>query len=210
MPAAIEWLGHDAFRLRGAGKVVYVDPYQLEQRHQPPADLILVTHDHFDHLDAGAIDLLRTPETVVAGPAGVVAQLPGSIEVKPGEERELAGLRVRVLPAYNVNKFRSPGEPFHPRGQGVGYLVELEGETVYHTGDSDPIPEMAGLQPDVALVPVSGTYVMTAEEAAEAVRAMRPGRAIPMHYGAIVGSEADARRFAEIAGVPVEILSRTS
>lgn len=210
MTAAIEWLGHDAFRLRGGGKVVYIDPYQLEQRPQPPADLILITHDHYDHLDSEAIDRLRTPETVVAGPAGVAARLPGCTEVKAGEEQELAGLRVRVLPAYNVNKFRSPGELFHPKGQGVGYLIELEGETVYHTGDSDPIPEMVGLQPDVALVPVSGTYVMTAEEAAEAVEAIRPRRAIPMHYGAIVGSEADARRFAEIAAVPVEILPRGS
>ena len=156
------------------------------------------------------IDRLSTDRTQVVGPRGVAEELPGCIELKPGDERELAGVKVRVLPAYNLNKFRSPGEPFHPKGLGVGYVVEIEGESIYHTGDSDRIPEMDGLEPDVALIRVSGTYVMTAEEAAEAVHAIRPKRAIPMHYAAIVGSEADARRFAELADVEVEILSKAS
>ncbi len=203
----IAWLGHDSFRLEGAKKVVYIDPYKLS-RPRLHADLILVTHHHSDHLDLQAIARLSKETTVVAGPNRVARQWPGCIEVKAGDEGELAGLRVRVIPAYNINKFRSRGHPFHPKGVGVGYLVEIDGETVYHTGDSDLIPEMDGLQPDVALLPVSGRWVMTAEEAADAVVAIRPKKAIPMHYGAIVGSVEDAQRFAELAHGRVEILSK--
>jgi len=209
MPITISWLGHDSFRLLGAGKVVYIDPYKLwEAGHD--ADLILVTHHHADHFDLRSIRRLSKDTTVVAGPKSVARNAPGFVEVEPGDARELAGLKVRVLPAYNVNKFRSPGRPFHPRGMGVGYLVHLEGETIYHSGDSDLIPEMEGLQPDVALLPVSGRWVMTAEEAAEAVAAIKPKRAIPMHYGAIVGSLADAQRFARLAGDGVVILSKAN
>lgn len=209
MAVTIEWLGHDSFRLSGDGKVVYVDPFQLRS-HEPAADLILITHDHYDHLDAEEIEQLRRDSTVVAGPEAVASQLTGCVALKAGEERELAGVRVRAVPAYNVNKFRSPGQPFHPKGQGLGYVIEIGGESIYHTGDSDAIPEMEGVQPDVVLIPVSGTYVMTAEEAVEAVRLMKPKKAIPMHYGAIVGSDKDAQKFAELADVPVEILQPTS
>lgn len=209
MAVKIEWLGHDSFRLSGGGKVVYIDPYEL-RRPEPPADLILITHAHFDHLDTAVIERLSKDSTVIGGPEAVATQLSSCEVLTPGEERELAGLRVRALPAYNVNKFRGPGLPFHPRGEGLGYVVELEGERIYHTGDTDLIPEMEGVEPDVALVPVSGMYVMTAEEAAEAVRVIRPRRAIPMHYAAIVGSDEDARRFARLAEVPVEILPRAS
>lgn len=209
MAVSIEWLGHDSFRIGGAGRVVYIDPYQL-RRHEPAADLILITHAHQDHLDVGEVEQLSKDSTVVAGPEDVARQLPASEVLMPGEERELAGIKVRTLPAYNVNKFRSPGQPFHPRGEGLGYVIEVEGETIYHTGDSDLVPEMEGVQPDVVLIPVSGTYVMTAEEAAEAVRTIKPRRAIPMHYGAIVGSEEDAQRFAQLAEVPVEILQPAS
>jgi len=205
----ISWLGHDSFRLEGAKRVVYIDPYKLS-RPQPDADLILVTHHHSDHLDLQAIAQLSKETTVVAGPHRVARQWSGCIEVKAGEEKELAGLKVRVIPAYNLTKFRSRGHPFHPKGVGVGYVVEIDGETVYHTGDSDLIPEMDGLQPDVALLPVSGRWVMTAEEAADAVAAIRPKRAIPMHYGAIVGSVEDAQRFAELAHGRVEILSKAT
>lgn len=209
MPVKISWLGHDSFRLEGAGKVVYIDPYK-PCRPQPDADLILVTHHHSDHLDLQAISRLCMDATVIAGPNRVARQVPGCIEVKPGDERELARLKVRVVHAYNVNKFRSRGQPFHPKGVGVGYLVEMDCETIYHTGDSDLIPEMEGLKPDVALVAVSGRWVMTAEEAAQAVAAIRPKRAIPMHYGAIVGSLADAKRFADLADARVEILPKAS
>jgi L-ascorbate metabolism protein UlaG (beta-lactamase superfamily) len=117
------------------------------------------------------------------------------------------GIAIRTLPAYNLTKFRSPGVPFHPRESGhVGYLITVDGVGIYHPGDSDFVPEMSGLAPDVALLPVSGTYVMTAEEAVEAAAAIRPRVAIPMHVGEGIGSLADAERFSEKASVPVIVL----
>ena len=122
--------------------------------------------------------------------------------------REVSGVKFRAVHAYNVNKFRAPGQPFHPKEYGgVGYVVELEGVSVYHAGDTDFIPEMRELGPvDVALLPVSGTYVMTAEEAAEAAKVISPRLAIPMHFGAIVGTVKDAEKFRSLVSVRVEVL----
>jgi L-ascorbate metabolism protein UlaG (beta-lactamase superfamily) len=118
------------------------------------------------------------------------------------------GIDVEAVPAYNVNKFRSPGIPFHPREAGhVGFVVTLEGKRVYHAGDTDYIPEMADLKEiDIALLPVSGTYVMTAEEAVQAAEAIRPGVAIPMHVGRGIGSPDATQVFKEKAPVDVAIL----
>ncbi|NOZ27743.1 MAG: MBL fold metallo-hydrolase [Chloroflexi bacterium] len=200
MAAQIHWLGHDAFRLEGE-KIVYIDPWKLP-KGAPPADVILITHEHYDHCSPDDVARIRSPGTVVAAPGAAAAQLqPPVTIVKPGDRLELNGVPVEVVPAYNI------GKPFHPKQAGhVGYIVTLEGERIYHTGDTDPIPEMDGLQVDVALLPVSGKYVMDADQAAELAGRLRPKLAIPMHYGEIVGSEADARRFQERCPVPVRIL----
>ncbi len=200
MAAQIHWLGHDAFRLEGE-KIVYIDPWKLP-KGAPPADVILITHEHYDHCSPDDVARIRSPETVVAAPSAAAAQLqPPVTIVKPGDRLELNGVPVEVVPAYNI------GKPFHPKQAGhVGYIVTLEGERIYHTGDTDPIPEMDGLQFDVALLPVSGKYVMDADQAAELAGRLRPKLAIPMHYGEIVGSEADAQRFQERCPVPVRIL----
>ena len=201
----IHWLGHDTFRFDGP-PVVYVDPYRLAGRPEP-AGLVLVTHEHSDHCSPDDVARIRTPQTVVVAPAAAAAKLPPPVEVvAPGDEGSWAGVRVHAVPAYNTDK------AFHPRAAGhVGYVVTIAGITVYHAGDTDVIPEMADLAPDVALLPVSGTYVMTAEQAAEAARAIRPGAVVPMHYGTVVGTEADALRFAgllEGSGIQVEVLPR--
>ena len=209
------WLGHDSFLIDdvATGKRIYVDPYKLEG--QPlPADLILVSHGHSDHFSPDDIARLRKPETVVVTVPAVARQLTGSIvRVHPGDSVVAAGITIEAVPAYNVNKFRSPGHPFHPKeAGGVGFILNVAGQRIYHAGDSDLIPEMEGLHVDVALLPVSGTYVMTAEEAAEAAALIRPKVAVPMHYSAIVGTAADAQRFAELAaarGVTVQILNRS-
>jgi L-ascorbate metabolism protein UlaG (beta-lactamase superfamily) len=205
MTANVHWLGHDTFRIAGP-PVVYTDPYQLP-KGAPPADLILITHVHMDHCSPVDVALIRTPKTVVVGPRAVAAKLPGPVVVMaPGEVREVVGVRVKALPAYNIDK------EFHPKAAGmVGYVFTVGGVTYYHAGDTDKIPEMTGLAPDVAFLPVSGTYVMTADEAAEAARSIKPKIAIPMHYGSIIGSSDDAKRFAKLlegSGIAVVIKER--
>jgi L-ascorbate metabolism protein UlaG (beta-lactamase superfamily) len=206
MTANIHWLGHDSFRIDGEGVVIYLDPYKLKEG--PKADLILISHDHQDHASPADVAKIQKPDTVIVTIAKAAEKLSGEIKtVKPGDELTVKGVRIQAIPAYNVNKFRSPGMPFHPKDAGhVGYVITVKGMRIYHTGDSDFIPEMKGLAPDVALLPVSGTYVMTAEEAVEAAAAIRPKVAIPMHVGEGIGSLADAERFKEKAAVPVIVL----
>lgn len=198
----IHWLGHDSFRIDGA-VTIYIDPWKLAAG-SPPADLILITHEHSDHFSPDDIELIRTPQTEFVAIASVAAQLAGRVHtVKPGDRLAVRGVAIEALPAYNLHK------KFHPREKGhVGYVLTVDGQRIYHAGDTDAIPEMQGLQPDIALIPVSGTYVMDAEEAVEAVKLLQPGLAIPMHYGAIVGSEADAQRFQQLSPAPVRIMQR--
>ncbi len=206
----IHWLGHDSFLLEH-GKRVCIDPFKLKKPIQ--ADLILVTHEHFDHWNMDdlkkAVDSGTTIVTIQAN-AGDASKLGAKkvVTVRPGDKREVEGVTVEAVPAYNLTKFREPGKVFHPKEDGkVGYIVTLGGVRFYHAGDTDAIPEMSNFKTDVALLPVSGTYVMTADEAVEAARMIKPALAIPMHYGAIVGSEADAQRFKSKASCPVEILT---
>jgi L-ascorbate metabolism protein UlaG (beta-lactamase superfamily) len=206
LTSGLHWLGHDGFRIEWEGVAIYIDPYHI--KGGPPADLILITHDHFDHCSPEDINRIRKPDTVFVTVADAATKVEGTVEVvKPGSELTLRGVHIRAVPAYNINKFRSPGNPFHPRERGfVGFVLTLGDRTIYHTGDSDHIPEMAGLKPDVALLPVSGIYVMTAQEAAEAANAIQPKLAIPMHIGADIGKLSDAETFRSLAKVPVEIL----
>jgi len=203
----IHWLGHDSFRLDGSS-TVYIDPWKLAA-DAPPADLILITHDHYDHFSPDDIARLSTPRTTLIGPASVTAQVDGvaAVTLSAGETATVGGVTVTAVPAYNIDKFRQPGEVFHPRAAGgLGYIVELDGRRIYHAGDTDAIPEMRDVRCDVALLPVSGTYVMTAAEAAEACRMISAAAAVPMHYGDIVGTAADAARFEGLCGVPVTVL----
>ncbi len=208
----ITWLGHDGFKLK-KDVVVYVDPFQLKSS-QEPGDVVCVSHEHFDHMSVDDLKKCVTAKTtVITIPAcekAVMALGPKAVRVvAPGDRVEVAGVTVEAVPAYNTNKFREPGKHFHPKADGkVGYIVSLGGIRIYHAGDTDEIPEMSRAKGvDVALLPVSGTYVMTAAEAIAACKAIQPKLAIPMHYGAIVGSAADAEAFQKGVSCRVEILT---
>lgn len=204
----IAWLGHDTFRLSGE-KVVYTDPYELAVTDK--ADIILVTHAHGDHCSPDDILRVGGPKTQIVAPAECAPKLKGRTihVVRPGDTVTIDGIQIEAVAAYNLTKFRSPGQPFHPKTDGkVGFIVTLNGRRVYHAGDTDLIPEMKDIACDIALLPVSGTYVMTAEEGAQAADLIKPKVAIPMHYGAIVGGESDADTFKRLTKVPVVILHK--
>ncbi len=206
----ISWLGHDCFKIKN-GKTVIIDPFKL-QKTSEKADILLITHEHFDHLSIDDIRKVVSEKTVVVAISSCKSELSklNVREVKivrPGEMLSVDEVVLEAVPAYNVNKFRQPGKVFHPREEGkAGYVVTVRGVRVYHAGDTDAIPEMRGLKAEVAFLPVSGTYVMTAEEAVEAAKMIEPKVAIPMHYGAIVGSERDAEKFKQLASCQVQIL----
>jgi len=188
----IHWLGHASFRLEGDGAVVYLDPRNV--KNPVPADVVLVTHSHFDHLSAPDIAKISGPKTVIVCPTSCVNKLKGDVRaVTPGDTLHLGKVTVEAVPAYNINK------PNHPRNAGnVGYVVELGGRRVYLAGDSDLIPEMSAIRCDVALLPVGGTYTMNADEAVQAARTINPKFAVPMHWGEVVGTREDAERFVEL------------
>lgn len=187
----LQWLGHDAFLLRAGGKVIYFDPFKLE-KGLPPADIICISHEHYDHCSPEDVRAIQQPSTLIFTEAMATAKLEGQITAMvPGERREVAGIIIETVPAYNTNK------KFHPRSNGwLGFILTVDGVRIYHAGDTDFIPEMKEIRADIALLPVSGTYVMTAEEAAQAALVIGPEIAVPMHYGGIVGSNDDAARFA--------------
>ena len=211
---SLQWLGHSGFRLQAGGATVYIDPYLVSDG--PVADLILVTHGHYDHFSPQDIDRLSGDQTWLVAPAAVAERAKGRVtSIAPGQALELEpfqGVEVAALAAYNTSKRDPEGKVFHPRSAGfVGFDLNVRGERLYHAGDTDVIPEMdAVVGTDVALLPVSGTYVMTAKEAAEAARRIQPRVAVPMHWGEHIGSRGDAEMFAELAPVEVRIMERAA
>ena len=209
---AVEWLGHSGFRVRAPRATIYIDPYRVAEG--PAADLILITHGHYDHFSPLAVERLCHERTRLVAPAAVAERLAGEVtSIAPGEtlvDGLPRGVEVTAVAAYNTSKRDGEGRVFHPREAGwVGYDLNVRGERLYHSGDTDVIPEMdevAGV--DVALLPVSGTYVMTASEAAEAARRIQPRVAVPMHWGEDIGTYEDALEFAERAPVEVRIMER--
>ena len=203
MVEGIHWLGHSAFRIEAEGKNIYIDPWELKPG-APKADIILITHDHYDHCSPADVAEIQKDDTVIVTIPAAAAKLRGDIrKVKPGDRLTVKGIEIEAVPAYNVNK------RFHPKRAGhVGFVINVGGKRIYHTGDSDFIPEMKEIKADIALLPVSGVYVMDAEEAARAAQAIEPEVAIPMHYGAIAGSPNDAERFSKLAPVKVQILPK--
>jgi len=203
----IHWLGHDTFRIDGP-ETIYFDPYELSEGNTR-ADVILISHDHHDHCSPEDVAKIQGDETVIVTIASAAEKLTGDVRiVEPGDTVHVRGIDVEAVRAYNVNKFRSPGEPFHPKEAGhVGFVVTVDGKRIYHAGDTDFIPEMTELEDiDIALLPVSGIYVMTAEEAVQAAAVIQPEVAIPMHVGRGIGSLEAAETFEENSPVDVVTL----
>eukprot|EP01022_Parablepharisma_sp_SALTPOND_P024717 TRINITY_DN55377_c0_g1_i1.p1 TRINITY_DN55377_c0_g1~~TRINITY_DN55377_c0_g1_i1.p1 ORF type:complete len:726 (+),score=231.40 TRINITY_DN55377_c0_g1_i1:2-2179(+) len=188
---SLHWLGHDTFRLDTSEGPIYFDPYELKDG--PEAKLILVSHEHFDHCVPEDVAKIQGEDTVILTESDAAGKLTGKVKaLAPGQEVTLGKIKVNTVPAYNLDK------EFHPRANDwLGFIVTVDGVSIYHAGDTDYIPEMDALHVDIALLPVSGTYVMTADEAVRAAQAIGPKVAIPMHYGAIVGDENDAAKFAK-------------
>ena len=204
MKNKIVWLGHAGFRISN-GKTIYIDPWQLK-KSEPKADIILVTHDHFDHLSVPDIQKITKQGSIIITTASVKQHLTGDIRtVKPGDKLRLGDIDIQAVFAYN------PSKPFHPKDAGnVGYIITMNGESIYHTGDTEFIEEMKSLKADVLLVSVGGKYTADADNAAKIVAAINPKRAIPMHWGTlsdVAGREA-AERLKKLAKTPVEILSQ--
>jgi L-ascorbate metabolism protein UlaG (beta-lactamase superfamily) len=209
---AVEWLGHAGFRIAAAGATVYIDPYRVNGG--APADVILITHGHYDHFSPLAVERLSHAGTCLIAPPAVAERVAGNVRsITPGQSIEPGpGIEVTAVAAYNTSKLDPDGRPFHPReAGGVGFVLRVGGERLYHSGDTDVIPEMDSIGGvDVALLPVSGVYVMTADEAVEAARRIGPRIAVPMHWGEHVGTRDDAEAFARQAPVEVQILERST
>jgi len=201
MAVEITWLGHASFRLAGGGTVVYIDPWKLAGAPHD-ADLVFVSHSHHDHFSPPDIEKVSKDDTAIIAPGDVIEQLHAANAVTPGEQVSVKDVQVEGVAAYNI------GKRFHPKANAwCGAVITLAGKRVYYAGDTDLIPEMSDLKDvDVALLPVGGTYTLDAAEAAEACEAIGCGLAVPYHWGDIVGSADDARRFASAAQCKVKIL----
>jgi L-ascorbate metabolism protein UlaG (beta-lactamase superfamily) len=200
----ITWSGHAGFKIIYGNKKVYIDPYKLSKNYEnlSDADIVLVTHNHFDHLSIEDLKNIINERTVIVSAQECLSQLKSlkvkeSIGIDPHDSVKVDDLKIETVPAYNVNKH------FHPKDdRKIGFIVEFGKDRLYHTGDSDMIPEMKDTNPSIVLIPVSGTYVMNAEEASQAVNELiNPKIAIPMHYGTIVGNKDDAIRFSQLVTV---------
>jgi L-ascorbate metabolism protein UlaG (beta-lactamase superfamily) len=203
MLEGVKWLGHASFLIEDE-EIIYIDPYNVPDG-LPAADIILITHEHRDHLSPADIVKLLKPSTKVitveAARSLVPSEVDSVIAVTPGQGIRVDGIKIDVVPAYNKDK------DFHPKKRGdAGYVIHLTGRTIYHAGDTDFIDEMKDIDADIALLPAGGTYTMDAEEAARAADAIKPKVAIPMHWGTIVGSEKDAEAFVANCEVPAIVL----
>ncbi len=203
MLEGVTWFTQSAFRFRRGGKVVYIDPWHLPD-DLDEADLILITHGHGDHLSEKDLVKIRGEKAEIVVPESSADKVEDpKHEVNPGDTLTVAGVPIQVVAAYNVDS------DFHPKDNSwVGYVIELDGVTYYHTGDSDFIDEMEAVTTDVMLVPVGGRYTMGPEGAAKATKAVGPKLAVPMHWGDVVGSEVEVQAFVKEWGGTTEILER--
>jgi L-ascorbate metabolism protein UlaG (beta-lactamase superfamily) len=185
----LKWIEHAGFLIEVDGKNVYIDPFMVTA-NLPKADVIFITHSHFDHLSENDIKKLSTAKTQFVVPVEAAGKMSGRklLAVEPGKSYEVDGIHFSTVPAYNV------GREFHPKSTGgVGYIIEVDGMRIYHAGDTDLIDEMKGVDVDIALIPIGGHYTMDVEDAIKATKVIRAKVFAPIHYRALLGKEGSAK-----------------
>ena len=201
MSVTLQWFGHASFKLCHEDTVIYIDPWKLKVEPHD-AMLVLVSHDHYDHYSTEDIAKVCGPNTKLIASSDVVAKEGKGEAIKPGQTIKVDGICVNGVASYNPNK------QFHPKEKNwLGFVIEIADKRIYYAGDTDITEEMKALKDiDLALLPIGGTYTMDAAEAAEATKHFKPKIAIPYHWGDIVGSKKDAKKFAELATCQLKIL----
>ena len=182
----ISFIGHGTLMLKFGTKIIHIDPYSQvgDYSKLPKADIVLITHEHGDHLDLEALQQIRTADTTIVMSASCSDQIENGIVMKNGDVREIDGLKIEAVPAYNMIHKRDNGQYFHPRGVGNGYILTFGEKRVYIAGDTENIPEMKSLENiDCAFLPMNLPYTMTSEMVADAAKAFRPKILYPYHYG---------------------------
>jgi len=182
----ITFLGHGTLMFQFKGKIIHVDPVgrQADYAKLPKADLILITHEHGDHLDAKVVAMIRKDSTDIALTETCAAQITGGKVMNNGDNQVYQGIQVEAVPAYNIKNLRSPGSPFHPKGQGNGYVLTFGNKRIYVAGDTENTPEMKALQDiQIAFLPMNLPYTMSPEMVADAAKAFKPKILYPYHYG---------------------------
>jgi L-ascorbate metabolism protein UlaG (beta-lactamase superfamily) len=198
MTVRITWLGHASIKISSASSTIFIDPWKIGKSAQH-ADIVLLTHDHYDHYSEADVKDISDESTSVIAPmsAPLVTDL-----ISPGKTMDIKGVSIQAVPAYNLTK------AFHPKAnKWVGYIVTIDGRKIYHLGDTDKIPEMKGLEVDVVCIPVGGTYTMDSKEASEVLKDIKTAHVIPIHFGDIVGSRKDAEKLAGLCSCDVRILN---
>ena len=192
----VTFIGHGTLMFQYNGAVIHVDPVSREADYtlMPAADLVLITHEHGDHLDPQALGQISKDGTVIVLNANSAEKAGGGMVMKNGEVKTVKGLKIEAVPAYNIISKRDGGEPYHPKGNGNGYVITFGGKRVYVAGDTENTPEMKALKDiDIAFLPMNLPYTMSPEMAAEAARAFRPKVLYPYHYG-----NTDVKQLAEL------------
>lgn len=195
--STLYFLGHASFKIKTNGKTIYMDPYEINDTEK--ADIVLITHPHYDHLSISDLQKIVTPNTIILGTIDCTSKLAGKVNSKyeiisPEMKKKLNGIDIEIVAAYNTDK------RFHPKENGwVGYIITIDGVRIYHAGDTDIIPEMSNIKTDIAMLPIGGTYTMDAKDAAKSCEIIKPKIAIPMHYNKIVGSIESGHEFKRLA-----------
>jgi L-ascorbate metabolism protein UlaG (beta-lactamase superfamily) len=182
----ISFLGHGSLMMTYVGKTIHIDPVSSEADYEklPKADIILITHEHYDHLDLKAVNSIKTAATKIVGTSEVASQIPGIVVMKNGNLQMVDGLQIEAVPAYNIVNMHAPGKPFHPKGVGNGYIVTFGDKRLYIAGDTENTAEMKELRNiDIAFLPMNLPYTMTPEMVADAAKVFKPKILYPYHYG---------------------------